>query len=319
MITTSEFLRSIFHQGVPLGCTVEARVDLGDRRIERVYDQSGDPAGLIDLVRKYVANAPSIWFGPGLRDGCKGKDTDVAYLPVLWCDCDSKCFPDNDKAAALAALAAFAVPPSIIVDTGHGAQGYWLLREYATCAEIVDARQAMRGINSVLSEGLTRRLDAVHNPSRVMRLPNTHNRKISSDPVVCRVVSYNPDRVYSLCDFPHVEGMDSTDSLPAWVDQPCSATYNELVVKALGVGMPSWVQMALIKPDLFDKGDTSRLDWAVVLHLVPYLTLPEAELVWMQSRLGQRPFDTKVTSRPDYRRTTLLKALSFSKDHPSGR
>lgn len=310
MITTSQFLNLLYNQGIPLGCTVEARIDT-DGRVERLFDESGHPAGIVDKLRGYVPTARSVWFGPGLRQGCRGKDIDVAYLPALWCDFDAKCMPDQDKAGALERIRAMQPAPSIVLDTGHGVQGYWLLREYASCAEIVDARQAMRGINAALSEGLPKPLDAVHNPSRVMRLPNTTNRKDPEHPVACRVVECN-ERRYCLSDFPHVEGYDITGPLPEAVFEPCSAGFGELLSKAHLAGMPGWVQTALRKPDRYYKGDTSRLDWLVVLQLVRYLSLSEAESLWLQSPLGHRPFDNKVQARPDYRHLTLVKALAFA-------
>ena len=69
-----------------------------------------------------------IYFAPCLRDEQVGKTEHAAIATSLWIDIDC----DDDVAQrdkALAKLEAFEPAPSIIVDSGGGWHGYWLLDE----------------------------------------------------------------------------------------------------------------------------------------------------------------------------------------------
>ena len=302
MLTTSAFLESLFHQGLPDSSTIELRMHT--ETAPAVQRWSTSIGGVIDAARPFIKNAFSIWFGPGLRSGLSGFDRDVTHIPALWVDCDVKCFPGEYKEDAITHLARFSIPPSIIVDSGHGMQGYWSLSNYATGRDIDQAVSAMRWLRQELSRGLAKPLDSVHNPSRVMRLPNTWNRKDPSYPVICGV-AVTSDLRYSLSDFgeyvpdvtlPELLHLEHSDIAP-----------KELLKTAKAQGLPHWVADSLARPDLHDNGDVSSLDFAVVCELAKYMLLGDVERVWLAAMLGQRP---KTQERPDYREQTLRQAAS---------
>lgn len=99
--------------------------------------------------------------------GRKPKKTDIEAARFMHVDIDPPKGAPFDRAAALAALESFAVPPSFIIDSGNGLQGFWRLDEQAG--------------NLPAVEGYNRRLSAqfggdnCHNIDRLMRLPGTVN------------------------------------------------------------------------------------------------------------------------------------------------
>lgn len=314
-LSTREFLALVFPLGFPAGSRVEVRIDTG-HGVDRFW--GSDPSDIITGAKPYYSTAKSIWYGPGLRNGPHGYDQDVQWVTTLWVDCDAKCFQSQTKAEALERLSSFKPQPNIIVDSGHGMQGYWLLDDYLCADSLALARAAIQSFQERLSEGLPRKLDSVQNLSRVLRVPNTVNRKEEPE-IVSRVIFADSDSRLSVRSLSGYQAkVDAQyvsyekDAMGEFVrdsqDPTSVGELADLVQKAISAGMPGWVRDALYRPEFFHKGDTSRLDWAVCCQLTQYLTLLESEAAWMQSALGNRPEDSKVRSRPDYRHRTLLKA-----------
>ena len=291
MPNTRQFLNTLYPYEIPEDRRIETRIDTQDG-IVRTYHNTVD--SLLQTAREYVDIANSIWFGPGLRLGEHGRDVDVVSIPALWSDCDVKLF-NGDMQRALKCLYDAPHIPSIIVNTGHGYQAYWLLDTPAENEQIKEASSAMRWLQDTLSSGLKTKLDSVHNPSRVMRLPNTWNRK--DTPVPCTIVRFSEVR-FSLRDFGRSEERSSADNTALVFDVPKEKDSKALLDKAKENGLPGWVNQALFRPEFYHKGDDSSLDWRVALELVKVLTLGEAEIVWMKSYLGRRASgDSKVLTR----------------------
>ncbi|MEO1647129.1 MAG: hypothetical protein AAFR67_18225, partial [Chloroflexota bacterium] len=128
-----------------------------------------------------------------------GKTEHAAIATALWIDIDC----DDDVAQrdkALAKLEAFEPAPSIIVDSGGGWHGYWLLNK----PYFLDSEERKNHIKLIL-EGLFSALDGdegyVKSVASVMRLPDSTNTKPERDGVICTVKQFKPDRRYSLSDF----------------------------------------------------------------------------------------------------------------------
>ena len=122
------------------------------------------------------------------------REHQVAGIPAFWADIDVA-HPVHKMAAqlpptaeqALEALAALPFEPTIIVDSGHGMQVWWLLEEpwlFDTPEERELARRASQWWHSVIKglfedKGWT--IDATFDLSRVMRIPSTWNNKVVDD------------------------------------------------------------------------------------------------------------------------------------------
>lgn len=310
-IQTSVFLTAVLPAPFPDGAFLELRIDTG-AEIVRLWDTT--PAGIINQAKQYHATAKSIWFGPGLRRTQRGRDEDVGWLQSLWVDCDAKCFPNQTQEEALEKLQTFDPAPSVIVDTGHGMQGYWVLEAPAEGPQVAEAKSAMHWLRDQLSTGLPHALDSVHNPSRMMRLPNTWNRK-EDTPAMCRVLIAEPARRYFLALFGRFSGEDSSE-LPPWPEtafpSPHRLSHAEKLAlrgKAfLSEHMEQYVWDRLTMPDSSSNHDTSSLDWSTSIVLLKSgLTMQEVENLWMSTELGSR---AKTQERVKYRRETIWKAFN---------
>ena len=139
----------------------------------------------------------------------KAKKTDVAELVALHVDIDPRAGEDiqYERERALKALRGFTPPPSAIVDSGGGFQGFWRLKpeprlhiggDESKAAELEAYNQQLE----LLFGG-----DHCHNIDRIMRLPGTINvpdarkRKKGRVPALASVVEQHDDRTYSLSQF----------------------------------------------------------------------------------------------------------------------
>src|SRR3990172_9956057 len=130
------------------------------------------------------------YFGVLPRLVARGKAEDcVTETHVLWADVDAK--NTGGKGPALQGLAGLLTVPSIIVDSGHGYHGYWLLRDKVP---ILRAQAAMRGLAHEV------RGDSVWDVPRIIRLPGTQNHK-DDPPLPVRVVFFDLTKRYRLSDF----------------------------------------------------------------------------------------------------------------------
>lgn len=142
----------------------------------------------------------NIYFGVTVRNGKairgRGHVSDALFTRALWADLDS-----HDE-SALARLRA--EKPSLIVDSGGGYHGYWLLNSVLT---LHDARipQSERGVFAAADgdllkrtlKGLALRMQAdvkVAEFARIMRLPGFKNTKPERNNALCHVIE---DRLYT--------------------------------------------------------------------------------------------------------------------------
>lgn len=155
----------------------------------------------LEFVNKIGTN---VYFGLVLRKESGDSETLVPRVSVAWTDLDygteghekANFYKTADEVRA--ALAAFGLPPSYVVNTGHGFHVYWLLREPV----LVDDLNVLERINYGLGQILHG--DSTHDASRVLRVPGTINAKLKDPPVPpvpCEIEEGHPELRYSLEDF----------------------------------------------------------------------------------------------------------------------
>ncbi len=148
----------------------------------------------------------NVYVGVCPRRDRRGNKEHTTHAPALWADLDGKSFdaadPQHGKAMALARLRQ-ALPqelqPSLLVDSGNGYHGYWLLIEPWDFSENGN-RPKLEASVSALAEYLGGDV-AVADVARVMRLPGTLNVKDPANPRPCLLVECNPERRFNLSDF----------------------------------------------------------------------------------------------------------------------
>lgn len=179
---------------------------------------------------------------PRQHEGGKSKDV-WPTATVLWCDIDAKDFEDG---RALDAVLRFPVPPSVIVDSGHGFHTYWRLREPVDTSDAVDTNQAIAHWMGG---------DACFDAPRILRLPGLHNHKDPENPIPVRLLKLDTLRTYDLSDFtemvesfraqevrkPRVREDGRREDAPPWLtdlinDEPPPGARSEAEFKA-GVWM----------------------------------------------------------------------------------
>lgn len=137
----------------------------------------GSP-GIAALVERLRASCANVYVGANPRSRQGGKAEDVAMARCLFVDFDG-CTVDQVR-AELAKHAGKIPPPTLLVDSGHGAHAWWLLAE-----PITDMR-AWTGYQKALIR-VFESDPAIHDPPRIMRLPGTCNFK-DDPPRECSIV-----------------------------------------------------------------------------------------------------------------------------------
>jgi len=89
----------------------------------------------------------------------------------------------KSKKKALSIVEDFLLPPTFIVDSGHGIHAYWKLRTP------VQPDPSIQRTHQLFEQALSS--DPIHDPTRIMRLPGTFNVKTESK-VLCRVLQQSP-------------------------------------------------------------------------------------------------------------------------------
>lgn len=154
--------------------------------IESSLDWMSEKAAAMD------AKGYEVYYGvlPRINsNGGTAKDV-LDYAGILWADVDAKHHGDS-KVLAFGAVADFPIPPSAIVDSGHGYHAYWKLDR---SIHFDRARQIMKGIAREIGG------DPVYDAARILRLPGLNNHKGGGLAPV-RLVRFDTTRLYDPSDF----------------------------------------------------------------------------------------------------------------------
>jgi len=166
-----------------------------------------------DAVR--LAQTQNVYIGVGLSAKDYGPTRrvpaeEVAGIVGMWADVDIR-HPVHSKPNlpptledAIQLIKDIGPEPTILVDTGHGLQAWWLFREpwiFDEPAERQEAKEmAIRWSATLKARAAARGwdVDSVHDLARVLRLPGTYNRK--AEPVPVRIVSLDENKRYNPSD-----------------------------------------------------------------------------------------------------------------------
>jgi P4 family phage/plasmid primase-like protien len=148
----------------------------------------------------------------------KPKKSNIAAAMALHVDVDPRAGEplDSERRRALEMLRRHSPPPTVIIDSGGGLQGFWMLD---TPAELSGDPLPVEDRNRHIAAAL--QADACHNIDRIMRLPGTINvpnkKKLAKGrvPALARVVEADWSRRYRLEDFPRAAAVPAGgNSLP---------------------------------------------------------------------------------------------------------
>ncbi len=131
-----------------------------------------------------------VYVGVAPRQGNVGTKEGVTRLFATWGDVDLK--DRYTRSSRLAQLEKLSCYPSVLVWSGGGYQPYWWLE-----APVKEAHELARAerIMARIAEGLDG--DAVHDRTRILRVPGTMNHKYG-EPRPVRLHHCNPEQRYTL-------------------------------------------------------------------------------------------------------------------------
>jgi hypothetical protein len=205
-VTRDDFL-GVLYPNVPDKLWLELRCIHPETGEVRSFWAQPDNDKQRDAVMKQAdklnAEGYGVYFAPCLRCDKKGSAASAVLVPALWVDVD--CDGDQSKRdKELAKLREFDPAPSIIVDSGGGWHGYWLLDEPFQ----LDIDEDKQRIAHIL-HGLFRVLDGdeayVKSVASVMRLPDSINTKPDRNGATVSILELNPNRRYMLDQFAWLE------------------------------------------------------------------------------------------------------------------
>ncbi len=157
-----------------------------------------------------LAENGCVWFGVAPRErklpnGKRGGASDCLTLPAMWVDIDiaSPVHAADDLPTtvdeAMQLCDSFPLPPTAVINSGHGLQAWWMLDEPAQIDD--DTLKLLADWGATWAE-LGRRhgwhVDNVFDAARVMRLPGTYNRK--AEPVPVTIIDSDWTRTYGVDD-----------------------------------------------------------------------------------------------------------------------
>lgn len=119
-----------------------------------------------------------IYYGVMPRPAYGERKAKPDWSDVLWADVDEKNVGGRLATLQLVKM----LDPNIIVDSGHGFHAYWLLDELVAWDTASDAMKAI---------SKTIRGDAVHDASRLLRVPGFLNYKDPAHPVPVSVIRFD--------------------------------------------------------------------------------------------------------------------------------
>lgn len=240
----------------------------------------------------------------------RGLEIDSAGTSVLWIDYD--CY--SHQLEGVATLQNLPIPPTLIINSGRGLQAYWQLDRFYTDLERIKA------CNKALLEGLDpSAADSCYDLARVLRVPDTFNMKDPDRPVLCSILSYDPDQFYSLDQFPTAQIIPQ--AVTVWDQSPLDDDFlDDIKVrdKKLFARLFSEETARKVDAPTTEDGaiDRSRNDFSIVKGLLKLGYSPEECLsvltssVWLSGRKYQ------ITGRYDYVVTTVNKAVQEFNQSP---
>lgn len=216
----------------------------------------------------------------------KAKRENVKSLSWLHVDIDPRVGEDieEEHARALSMLRAppgDIPPPSAIVFSGGGLQGFWRLSDPMPIDGVIEVAEDAKRYNQALE--LAFGADHCHNVDRIMRLPGTINipderkRKKGRVEALAAVVELHDDRVYSLKDFTPAApvqmggaGFASAGSSTLEADKRVRVEVSDNVARLSDISeldewnVPDRVKVICVQghhPDEVKAGDNSRSAW----------------------------------------------------------
>lgn len=223
-----------------------------------------DEAGLEAQMRGRSLEGWSVWVM--VSEVSKNAPKTPLRTRVVWADLDAKNYPGGVD-QALKNLSRLSREPDILVESGHGLHVYWRLEtDVAPEAAQIFSKDVQWQLGG----------DAVHDPTRMMRVPGTVNPKDPASPVECRVLAAR-------------DGTTAIDDVPS-----------DPILARLGHKLA----LAVVNGSAFSE-DRSAFDYKIAASLVEHgLSDEEITHLFLRYGLSGKVFD-EGGNGPGYVRRTV--------------
>lgn len=156
----------------------------------QVFAPIADGAALTAFVLAHRETANLYWGVASRRDASSGRAENCDSMGALFADID---FAESSEDDARSRLAAFALPPSIVIHSGGGLHAYFLMEQpLEVSGHIATLKTLLRRVAVAVGGD-----QVVAEPARVLRIPGTLNHK-HSPAVPVTVEVFEPSRRYSM-------------------------------------------------------------------------------------------------------------------------
>lgn len=170
----------------------------------------------ISNVAENVGQKTNVFFGVGLRNkilsnGLRGSEKDISCITTLYADIDVKGDAHAQKSLpkavndAVTFLNNLKIQPSIIVKSGNGIHGYWLLEKPFKIENDKGRSYVVsifKGFGKYINSEAKKfnwRIDNVYDLARILRVPGSVNHKLKGG-IKCEVIKSSLQR-YNLKEF----------------------------------------------------------------------------------------------------------------------
>jgi hypothetical protein len=256
---------------IPNGGSTESETFRPAEEQERLRDWIDARQGSRNLY--FTVNPTTKVFSGKVRP----KKEDMKGMTTLHVDIDPRAGEDleRERERAFRVLKQFSPPPSAIIDSGGGFQGFWILDRLYETNGSEDAAADLERYNQKIVIEL--QADACHNIDRIMRLPGTINvpdqKKIKKGRVArtARLVEYN-DNVYPLTAFTPAPKVQSIKKC-AGGEVKISGNLPRVDLDTLSGKAPNKLKTIIVQgddPEDLDRfgGDRSKVVWFVCCELI---------------------------------------------------
>jgi putative DNA primase/helicase len=297
LLTPSEFFSRVWPTRLIRDEKLELRAI--DRKADEIHREfSSSVSEFLESAGQYTKL--DVYFGVSTRFREGGTKRDCFRVNAIWADFDE---------IPMKKVINLSLPPNIVVGSGGGTHGYWLL----TCPKLVRDIEDIRYIEAI-ARGLAERFGAdtkTIDITRILRVPGFRNRKpeYESPPLIKSYLVH--ENLYQL------ETFRKSGFFKEKTDDPG----NYVGTGKVRTDLPPKIIDALRHiSDRNDGDDPSQDDSAVITRLLNFgLSQQDTYSTFMSSHRGKDVLERKSGHAEDYVQRTVRKAAEFIKKNPKGR
>jgi putative DNA primase/helicase len=308
--TASNFFNILFAKSLKNSCGEIEISGFDNGPKYRSYHENIPDA--VNAAYQACKNGLEVYVGVNPRvDQASGKEN-VQWLAAFHAEVDygqvghAKKPAHNTYADALAAIKAFNIPPTLVIHSGGGFHGYWVLNEPVNVSEI--GLDALESINKALISRVIAD-SGTHNINRILRVPGTFNFKILQNPrPVTVVIDSGP--TYDFETFKSFTGYNQKPKSKASAPES-STNLSDWDKKISSLPVSKRIQFLIVNGNNGSYPSRSEADQAVITALVNKgISDADIKAIFEKHTIGEKY--RGHASLDEYLKYNIKKAKEFS-------